>query len=352
MRAPRHGAATGRSAALSAVLGAISALGACTDTGLVGGLCPVGCADAGPPVIEAPCSGAACPDAQLPDDPAACSGAPATLVRKRLDLLAVVDNGASLGARWPAIGDALARFYTDDASRGVGLGLQSFGMSCDPADYEVPRVPIASLPENADALRAAFSALVLENTSTLPAIQGAANFARAHRATHLDAEVALVLITDGFPGDCDSLQIWNAAAASANPEPQPPIYSVSFQNSVVEATRQFAAQNGVELEVETTDGTLASIAGALRTVRAKALPCSFALPEGAALDAPARVQLRAPGGSTRSFALAPDGACTDPGGGFFVLAGNTPYRLFACPHTCERLSVDSQVVLYTGCAAP
>ena len=137
--------------------------------------------------------------------------------RLTVDLLVLLDVSLSMavsvegGGRSKAslVSQALLRFVKDPRSAGSGVGLGVFpappaaGTQCDHTTYEKPTVPIATLPGGEAALVQTLQDLPLSGDTPMgPAVQGALNQLRRHRAANPTHRVALVLATDGVPSTC------------------------------------------------------------------------------------------------------------------------------------------------------
>lgn len=124
--------------------------------------------------------------------------------RKRLDVYMMIDDSASMIPWWLPTVDALNMFFHDVGSAGIGVGMQFFGTACEPESYAKPLVPIAALPGNAAALQQAIPPIPVDETATLPALQGAIMHARSWSLQNPDATVIVLLVTDGLPEECSS----------------------------------------------------------------------------------------------------------------------------------------------------
>jgi len=142
-----------------------------------------------PLIVGRECTDAGC---------AACDAGPG------LDMYMLFDASSSQIFSWADTKRGLAQFLGDPASAGVGVGLQLFGDSCDPASYETPTVPIARLPENAAAVLGAFPLAPTRETPTRPALEGAIRHARRWQTEHPARTTIVTLVTDGFPEECES----------------------------------------------------------------------------------------------------------------------------------------------------
>jgi hypothetical protein len=152
---------------------------------------------------------------------AGCAGCQAE--RAGLDMYLLFDASSSQIFSWADTKRGLAQFLGDPASAGVGVGLQLFGESCDPASYETPTVPIADLPENAAAILGAFPLAPTLETPTRPALEGAIRHARSWQLAHPRRTTIVALVTDGFPEECESTTENVGQVARAGLAGTPPI---------------------------------------------------------------------------------------------------------------------------------
>lgn len=260
----------------------------CSEHAIIGGLCPAGCelrsdricdcsqvferSDAGMPNAG---GSATDPDAAAPGEPAAADGGVGSCSEPpRLDLLMVIDDGASLLPWWGAVSDGFAAFLNDDASRGMGVGLLRFGEACEPQTYLPPIVPIAPLPDNLAALEAAIPPTANITNSTIPALDAAERHAQRWKALHPSAEVAVVLITDASPGACDGLtgnyEVEAARVAQAAHSSSPSIKTYVVGIGSFELVESIARSGGTEAQRVPITANGADVLSALRTIRGQA----------------------------------------------------------------------------------
>ena len=107
--------------------------------------------------------------------------------------------------RWTAVGDAVAAFLNAPTSTGIGAGVGFFaldgpGQWCDVAAYAMPAVPIAVLPGSATTILGAIKNAHPGNTTpTVPALQGAINYATSYAMSTPGHSAAVAFVTDGLP---------------------------------------------------------------------------------------------------------------------------------------------------------
>lgn len=199
-------------------LGALLFFLGCADAATIGELCPVGCLVRSDKIcdctqlIDRSDSGSSsdagvmpAQDASEPETPAADSGASMCTTTPALNLIVVLDDGASVLPWWGAVSDGFLAFLEDDAARNLGIGLIRFDEICDPEMYLPPMIPVAPLADNLAALQAAVPGSATLSNSTIPALDAAERYAQRWSSAHPDARIAVVLITDASPGACDGL---------------------------------------------------------------------------------------------------------------------------------------------------
>lgn len=274
--------------------------------------------------------------------------------RKRLDIYMMVDDSASMLLWWQPTIEAIQTFLGDPASAGIGVGLQFFGASCDPATYAHPAVPIAPLPANAAALQQAFPALPLDDTATLPALQGAIAHARAWSTAHPDVKTVVLLVTDGLPDECSSTVENVAQAAREGFAGSPSVTTYVIGIGDIAALDQFAAEGGSGKALVTAPGAGPELVKALQAIRGAALPCEFALPPAAKSGIrPGSVNLRHqdPQGRPRLIGAVRDArSCDAANGGWYFDDPQTPSRVVACEQSCRELNaIGGKVEVLLGC---
>jgi hypothetical protein len=145
-----------------------------------------------------------------------------------LDFYLMVDQSSSLTAAvpssnppitwWQAVEEGIATFVQSPAVAGVGVGIQFFpyggsiegpdpnapSSSCYVPNYVTPEVEIATLPGNAPAIiQAIGNHSPTTFTPTEAALRGAVEHMKAWGPAHPGRQPAVVLVTDGFPTECD-----------------------------------------------------------------------------------------------------------------------------------------------------
>ena len=227
---------------------------------------------------------------------------------------------------------------------------------CDAQEYTNLIVAIAPLPGNARALQDALAPMPTASTSTTPALDGVLRYARTWAASHTDARVAVVLLTDGSPGACDGLVgDWDAEAQRLAREgyqgtPSIKTYVVGF--GTMDTVNLIAQAGGTQpalISVTPADGEVRS---ALDNVRKDAQPCAFKWPAGWMLASNSAVVARASDGTEHRHPIHHDGAACDQQDGFYIEDPAAAYPLVACPRSCTSIAAGDQLSLSSACVAP
>jgi hypothetical protein len=283
-----------------------------------------------------------------------------------------MDDEVSGGRKWDLVVGALSTFAKDPASAGIGVGLTYFGIpagydagdlvvSCDVAEYSTPAVAVKPLPGNAPSLSSSLSQYQpAGGTPTLPALQGAVNYAHTWLAAHPTHRMVIVLATDGEPNDCDSSVGAVSAVASAAAAETSPIstYVIGVGKSLSNLD-EIAKAGGTDHAylVDTSKSTTDSFTAAMNAIRGEAaLPCSFEIPAaqpGKTLDFGAvnvTVGNGADGGPSTLLQVQTASMC-DASGGWYYDDPQKPAAIELCPATCTSVTSNptAMVRVLVGC---
>ncbi len=131
-------------------------------------------------------------------------------------------------AKWTPVRQATETFFADEDSAGISASMAFFPRnedSCDAESYETPEVAMTDLPST--SFSSAFDDYEDEvgtplaggdwrgGTPTLPAFTGTSTYLTTLQADNPDAQVAVVLVTDGLPQSCDGNDVEAVSAAAA-----------------------------------------------------------------------------------------------------------------------------------------
>jgi hypothetical protein len=317
----------------------------------------------------------------LPDG-AVCAATTFEADAEPIDLFVMFDQSTSMnnplpggGTIWTVVVDAFKLFLDDQQSAGIRVGIQYFGLpgvpsgvSCNPADYAVPEVPIAELPGVADQIKASLDAHGPSSfTPTGPALQGALDYARSHAASNPDRLTAVLLATDGYPASpeprCMPEQLSDIrdlakAAAEGTPKILTFVIGVgglSNLNGIAEA-----GGTGEAFIIDSTAGDVGQqFAQAMRSIASTPLSCKYdvPMPEDGGILQPnlVNVNYTPPGAPTKTLPKveSPSGCMPGVLAWFYTPNNTEPTEIHLCPGTCDQLGAGTLDILlgcttYTG----
>lgn len=264
-----------------ALLVALMSLLGCAEAATIGELCPVGCQVRSDKICD--CTqissrrdagksdpGRAATEDASADSPAADSGGTMCTSAPALNLMVVLDDGASLLPWWAPVAEGLTAFLKDDAARDLGIGMIRFDEVCDPELYLPPMIPIAPLADNLAALQAAIPSTATLSNSTIPALDAAGRYAQRWSRDHPDSRVVVVLITDASPGACDGLsgnyEVEAARVAQAAHSSSPFIQTYVVGVGSFELVDSIARAGGTDPQRIPITATGMDVLTALRTI--------------------------------------------------------------------------------------
>jgi hypothetical protein len=302
--------------------------------------------------------------------------------RLTVDLLVLLDVSLSMAisvkgderSKATLVRDALLRFVRDPRSAGSGVGLQLFpapptaGAQCDHTTYEKPTVPIATLPGGEAALVQTLQDLPLSGDTPMgPAVQGALNQLRRHRAANPTHRVALVLATDGVPSTCtptDARALGALVSAAVMETPSIATYAIGVYDStlrdrgrpLLEAVAT-AGGTGTPFVLNSDPDLARTFQDALDKIRGASLPCEYVIPapSGPVDFGKVNVRLQAAAGTGQDIPYVGSATRCDPmRGGWYYDVDPTmaaPTQVVTCPATCDRLKAEpnAKVNLVFGC---
>jgi hypothetical protein len=310
-----------------------------------------------------------------------------------VDMYIMFDQSSSMGDQrpdnsgtwWAAAQAGVMSFVNSARATNMGVGLQYFPLSgalpacavknpnvgdcCTAAVYEKPEVDIGVLPGNAAALTVSIQAHQPTGfTPTWPALQGAIDHMKTWAGTHLGRAPVVVLVTDGFPTECDpsdptaqtqpsdlALQVKTAFET----EPKIRTFVVGINLSQGRANLDQIANAGGTSKAFLIDGGNIGDAftNAMLSIASVPLQCSFDLPTPddpkVVLDkdkvdvsyTPSATRVSEPVAKLNNL-----GDCSvNQGQGWYYDSPGAPTKILICPGTCARFAAGS-VQLLSGCA--
>jgi hypothetical protein len=295
-----------------------------------------------------------------------------------LDLYVVLDRSGSMvnpalgNLRWPPVRDALNSFFQSPTTAGIGIALTMFahptGASCNPVSYQTPLLAMNTLPGNATGHALALQTTMNNNapvlgigTPTESAMKGAVTFATGHKNANPGHSVAIILATDGIPGDAscsgeDSAGTQAAITAGFNGNPSIRTFVIGIDPNTTEMQTNLNAWanagGGQFFDVGTAGGP-AQFLAAMKAIQGSLLGCTFVMPKtDAGLVDPTKVKvLYTPGsGAQQELPHVNDAAsCTGPG--WYYDNNANPATIELCPNSCTTVQADSagKIDIELGC---
>jgi hypothetical protein len=288
-------------------------------------------------------------------------------------LFMLLDQSSSMGqvvsdagtTRWTGTTSGIAAFLNAPPIRDVGAGIQYFPLggiapaSCT-ADYAMPAIDIGTIPENAAGIIGTFAAHApAAFTPTGPALTGALQHMKAWATAHPSRTAAVVLMTDGYPTECDPIVLTDIAAiAKAAATAVPPVltYVIGLDPTVTDLD-QIASAGGTN-HAYSTSGTAGEVESALAQI---ALPertpvCSFqipATPQGTPFD-PRKVNVvvrdDTSGETETLYNVSGSAACASVDGrGWYYADADAGTYIDLCPTACAATPTETVNILF-GCS--
>jgi hypothetical protein len=292
----------------------------------------------------------------------ACASSNAGVDALPIYLVFMVDKsgsmgGKDLGVKWTPAVAALKDFFNDAASANIHASLAFFKSAdeCNVASYATPSVAMTALP-NASFGTALDGQSPSGGTPTLPAEEGAIQYAQSVAAGLKAGEkVAIVLVTDGDPNDCNSTPS-NVSAAAATVAGTIKTYVIGVGNGAANLdTIATGGGTAPHIQVNTTSAatTSADLRAAIGKIKASQLSCDYTLPappNGKTIDVNAVNVNYTSGGKTSTLGYSAD--CSNAGGWHYDSV-TAPTKIIMCPTICTTLQNDTaggKVDIIFGCS--
>lgn len=265
--------------------------------------------------------------------------------------------------KWDPVAAATSAFFADPASAGLSAALTFFPNSseederCDPERYTEPAIPMTALP-NGDfepALDAVPEEDWIGGTPTLAVMSGLVTYIEEQRISR-PGRYAIVLVTDGYPQDCDDASVDDVAELAASVADAIPTYVIGVANppfddapDTVTNLAAIAEAGGTERAflIDTGNPTQTSqdFRAAIDQIRGSAISCDVAIPEppaGREFDKEAvAVTYSVDNGSPNALAYDPE--CD--GLAWHYDDTETPSRIVLCTDACQTVQADAATTL-------
>jgi hypothetical protein len=305
----------------------------------------------------------------------ACTGVGSEAEPVAIDLFIMMDRSISMGqlvpgtnvTRWEALEQAVQDFATSTSGDDVRAGLGFFGLTggsddaidCIQNRYSEPVVPIDTLDHSGPDIVSAMNDMAPGGlTPTGPALAGALDYAAGWANDHPGRATAVVLVSDGYPTQCEPRAVSDLAALAEQAHMNTPY----VRTYVIGLGGDFnldaiALSGGTHAAFKVDEGDISgSFSAALHNVANTKLDCEYALPPPPAgnqkLDL-TRVQViysTAGDASTEEIpAISGIAACANsPNGGWYYDNPSDPMSIMVCPCTCSRFDA-GRVDVRVGC---
>lgn len=296
-----------------------------------------------------------------------------------LDMLVLLDQSGSMTEhddRWTPTTNAIKSFVSAAESKGIGIGLQYFplgkndGEKCVGTTYAEPSVPLAPLPENAQAMIQSIDAHYFskdnccdapehKGTPTRPALEGVFEYLRGWLAAHPERDAVALLATDGEPSGCDPNDIEDVSrvmseAASASPSLKTYVIGIGDEKDLEELAKAGATGHGA-FAVDGTGGmTEKQLLETLNKIRGESFRCDFDVPAGKYADPNLTNVETLVGTKPRSKLVKvpkPEDCARASQGGWYH--DDASKRIQLCPEVCRAIQMEPSVKIniVVGCAA-
>lgn len=273
--------------------------------------------------------------------------------------------------KWDPVVAATRAFFEDAASAGLFASLTAFPIDegederCDPESYTNPDVPVTELPST--AFGSALDAIRAEDwrggTPTLAVVEGVLSTIDDYRVSH-PGRYALVLVTDGYPQDCDDDSIESVEDAVRAVATDIPTYVIGVKNPpLVDDDGTMAPDTVTNLAgvaeaggtksafiIDTGDPAKTSrdLQTAIDAIRGAAITCNLAIPmpPDRRTFQKDRVIVSTTSGATTTE-LEYDASCGGDAAWHYDSV-DAPTEVILCPATCARVQADAQAELSVG----
>jgi Mg-chelatase subunit ChlD len=304
----------------------------------------------------------------------ACNGVSVEAEAVPVDLFVIMDRSQSMAepvkggtmTRWQALHDAVESFTLDEGAAEIRAGIGFFSLSgagddghdCEPDAYAEPSVPIGLLSEIGPDLVAAMDDVTPGGlTPTVPAVQGAIGYARSWAKDNPGRATLVVLVTDGYPTQCekDPGRISEAARAGYESPEHIRTFVIGVGDLAKFNLDNYARAGGTVTAYLTDAGDVtSSFVQALNNITNRALACEYQLPpppDGMKLDTE-RVQVvytPSSGDAEEVPSISSLAACArNANGGWYYDDAEHPSKITVCPCTCARFQA-GRVDVRLGC---
>lgn len=304
-----------------------------------------------------------------------CTGVSSEAEPVALDLFIMMDRSISMNnpvdgtdmTRWEALQAAVEAFTQSSASNDIRVGIGFFGITggnddeldCNASNYATPTVPIGALADVGPDLVAAMAKVHPGGlTPAAPALAGAYEYAASVAGGDTGRATAVLLVTDGYPTQCQPTSVAEIAAMAKEAHLNAPYlrtYVIGLSGDVNLDAIAVAGGTHAAFKVDEGDVT-SSFEDALGNVTNTKIACEYALPpppDGTQKLDLTRVQVTyttASDDATEEIpAIGGIESCTRASnGGWYYDNPDDPTSILVCPCTCTRFEA-GRVDVSVGC---
>ena len=304
-----------------------------------------------------------------------CVGVSSEAESVPIDLFIMMDRSISMDelvpggqmTRWMALHKAVETFIASGTDADIRAGIGFFGVTggndpsldCDQERYAKPRVEIAPLDEVGPELLAAMDDIAPGGlTPAGPALSGALEHASAWAKDNPGRVTAVVLVSDGYPTQCDPLTPAGLATIAEQAHQNAPFVRTYVIGLDAKYNLDAVAEaGGTHAAFIVKDNDFASsFAGVLENVANTKLACEYALPPSPEANKKldySKVQVTytpANSAAAEEIPAVPNvtGCGQSANGGWYYDSISNPTSILVCPCTCARFDAGS-VDVRVGC---
>ncbi|HWA74302.1 MAG TPA: vWA domain-containing protein [Polyangiaceae bacterium] len=295
-----------------------------------------------------------------------------------VDMYIMMDRSSSMlytvpnstETRWAAFEKGMRQFVMEASGQDLRAGIGFFGASvfggedavdCNVDNYATPKVEIGAMADVGPELINA----IIDNqpaglTPTLPALTGAVQHAKEWKASgkNMNRKVVVVLVTDGYPTQCQSpVSITDIAKVAKDAFDNDQIRTYVIGLAAGFNLNTIAQAGGTESatlldEAEPTS----SLVDALTNITDTKVSCEFEIPEpsaGMEIDKDKVRLVWTPQSAAEQEIPRVDnfGNCAvNPNGGWYYDNPANPKRIFVCPCTCSQIGKAGRLRVSVGCS--
>lgn len=291
------------------------------------------------------------------DGLAQCATSTATPTPVPVSLVFIFDKSGSMddNSKWTSCQTGLTSFFADKNSAGLSASLQYFPLSneCNVGGYAAPAVSMRALPDSSTFSTSMMANSPGGNTPTLPALTGAIQYAQSVQNGNKAGKVAVVLVTDGEPNDCNS-SVTSVANEAASASSTIPTFVIGVGNTGnLDAIA--AAGGTTKATIVSTNNpqqTSQDFETALNAIRGITLACEYQIPpppQGETFDEnKVNVEYTPQNGGPSTLTYNQD--CTG-GTGWHYDDPKNPQKIMLCSGTCSSVQQQSgKIDIVLGCA--